>query len=106
MQVFIYDISTLSHPDTGRNTSGEGSHKHTHKHTALGSHGHGSSGHSHSKTSASSAPSSMVWKVLHAQSSGKSYGVSISKNNTAILTYGSESSLKAWSLSNSTDVNK
>ena len=99
IQVFIYDISTLSHPDTGRSSSGEGSHKHNLQHTTLNSQ-------NHNKTASSFVPSSMVWKVLHAQSSGKSYGVSISKNNTAILTYGSESSLKAWSLSNSNDVNK
>ena len=42
----------------------------------------------------------MVWKVLHAQSAGKSYGVVSNKTNTSIVTFGSESSLKIWSLSN------
>ena len=42
--------------------------------------------------------SSLVWKVLHAQSSGKSYGVTTTKDNSTLITYGSESSVKVWSL--------
>ncbi len=50
-------------------------------------------------TNSNPGSASPAWKVLHAQSSGKSYGVCINPLKTLIFTFGSESTLKVWSLS-------
>ena len=79
MQVFIYDISELNLPEIM--LQGD------------------DNVHSLHQNQASTDPSpSCIWKILHAQVSGKSYGVVVNKNTSSVLTHGSESSLKVWSM--------
>jgi len=100
-KVFIYDISTLSGAESPSRTSHSGDKIGVKSSHTSSSSSYQLSGGNGSAPGAQHAPfSSLVWKVLHAQSSGKSYGVTTSKDNSTLITYGSESSVKVWSLFN------